>query len=155
MAQKNAENVSSSHSSTQRRRCRPLRVENDDTLWFVSSRTIEERFWLHPLLTCGFKPPNRRARRACDKLSQRADKRLAKTVRRANATRGPLQPELSLEAAKRIARGLVGSAVARAQQRYKTKIYSLVVMENHIHLILKTEGKNLSKFMGVNDHLKP
>jgi REP element-mobilizing transposase RayT len=131
-----------------RRRCRPLRVENDEFLWFVSSRTIEERFWLHPLLTCAFKPTNRKTRRLCEKLNKRADKRLAKVVQRANARRGPLQPELTLEHAKRIAQGLVGSAIARAQQKYKTKLFALVVLSNHFHLIVQTKGKNLSKFMG-------
>jgi REP element-mobilizing transposase RayT len=134
--------------TTHRRRCRPLRVENDQYLWFVSSRTIEERFWLHPLLTCAFKPTNRKTRRLCEKLNQRADKRLAKVVQRANAMRGPFQPELTLEHAKRIAQGLVGSAIARAQQKYKTKLFSLVVMSDHFHLIVQTKGKNLSKFMG-------
>jgi len=130
------------------RRCRPLRVENDQLLWFVSSRTIEERFWLHPLLTCAFKPNNRKARRRCEKLNKRADKRLAKIVQRANALRGPLQPELTLEHAKRIAQGLVGSAIARAQLKYKTEIFALVVMGNHLHLVVKTKGKNLARFMG-------
>jgi len=133
---------------THRRRCRPLRVENDQHLWFVSSRTIEERFWLHPLLTSAFQPPNRKARQQCEKLTQRVDRRLAKIVQSANSMRSELQPELTLEDAKRIARGLVGSAIARAQQRYKTKVFALVVMGNHVHLIVKTKGKNLSKFMG-------
>jgi REP element-mobilizing transposase RayT len=62
--------------------------------------------------------------------------------------RGPLQPILTLEHARKVARGLVGSAIARAQQKYKTKLFSLVVMGNHIHLIVQTKGKNLSKFMG-------
>ena len=135
-------------SSTCRRRCRPLRVENDQLLWFVSSRTVEERFWLHPLLTCAFKPNNRKARRLCERLNKRVDNRLAKIVRRANAMRGPLQPELTLEDAKRVAQGLVGSAIARAQQKYKTKLFALVVMDNHFHLVVKTKGKNLAKFMG-------
>jgi len=131
-----------------RHRCRPLRVENDRFLWFVSSRTIEERFWLHPLLTCAFEPSNHRVRRLCKKLERRADKRLAKIVQRANALRGPLQPELTVEDAKRIARGLVGSAIARAQQKYQTKLFALIVMGNHFHLIVQTNGKNLARFMG-------
>jgi REP element-mobilizing transposase RayT len=48
----------------------------------------------------------------------------------------------------RIAQGLVGSAIARAQHKYKTKLFALVVISNHLHLMVKTKGKNLSKFMG-------
>lgn len=130
------------------RRSRPLRIENDQYLWFVSSRTIEERFWLHPLLTSAFTPTNRHARRLCEKLQARVDKKLSKIVSRANALRGPLQPILTLSDAKRIAKGLIGSAIARAQQKYKTKLFALVVMSNHIQLVVQTKGKNLSKFMG-------
>ena len=93
-------------------------------------------------------PTNRHARRLCIALERQADKRLAKIVQRANAMRGPLQPELSLGDAKRIAKGLIGSAIARAQQKYKTKLFALVVMSNHIQLVVQTKGKNLSKFMG-------
>jgi REP element-mobilizing transposase RayT len=131
-----------------RRPSRPLRIENDSYLWFVTSRTIEERFWLHPLLTSAFKPANRQVRRLCERLEERLDRRLSKTVARANAMRGPLQPTLSLQDAKRIVRGTVGSALARAQQIYHTKIMAVVTVSNHIHLLCQTRGKNLSKFMG-------
>lgn len=135
-------------SSIARRRCRPLRVENDHTLWFITSRTIEERFWLHPLLTSCFKPASRQARRLCERLQRQADKRLVNMVNRANSMRGPLQPKLTLGDAKRIVGGTVASAVARAQQKYGTKVFALVVMSNHIQLVVKTKGKNLGKFMG-------
>ena len=134
--------------TNQPRRCRPLRVENDDTLWFITSRTIEERFWLHPLLTSAFKPANRKARRLCERLERRVDKRLEKLVNRANSMRGPMQPILTFRDAKRIIRGTVGSAIARAQQKYGTRLFCLVTMSNHIQLMAKTKGKNLSKFMG-------
>jgi REP element-mobilizing transposase RayT len=131
-----------------RRRCRPLRVENDQTLWFISSRTIEERFWLHPILTSDFKPANRQVRRLCQKLERRLDKHLIRIINRANSMRGPMQPKLTLPDAKRIIRGAIGSAFARAQQRYHTKIFALVGMSNHVQLLAQTKGKNLSKFMG-------
>jgi REP element-mobilizing transposase RayT len=135
-------------STNQPRRCRPLRVENDQTLWFITSRTIEERFWLHPLLTSAFEPANRKARRLRERLDQRVDKRLEKLVNRANSMRGPMQPKLTLKDAKRIVRGTVGSAIARAQQKYSTTLFCLVTMSNHVQLMAKTKGKNLSKFMG-------
>ena len=122
---------------TDKRRCRPLRVENDNTLWFITSRTIEERFWLHPLLTSAFKPANRQARRLCERLEAGIDRRLIKVVSRANSMRGPLQPKLTLEDAKRIARGTIGSAVARAQEKYDTQIIALIGMSNHLQMILK------------------
>ncbi len=131
-----------------RKRSRPLRVESNDVLWFVTCRVIEERFWLHPILSTGLAPPNRKGRRACAALQQHADKRLATLVKRANARRGPYQPELQLEDAKRCARGLIGSALARAQKRYKVQVFALVVMSNHVHLVVKTTKKNLAEFMG-------
>jgi REP element-mobilizing transposase RayT len=130
------------------RRCRPLRVESDEHAWFVTSRIIEERFLLHPILTCGAEPVGRRARRLSDRLQRHCDRRLAKVVARANQLRGPYQPQLTLEDAREVARGLVGSALARAQERYGAEVYGLVVMSNHVHLVCRTRGRNLSKFMG-------
>jgi REP element-mobilizing transposase RayT len=136
-----------SSTPTPRRRCRPLRVERDDTLWFVTCRTIEERFWLHPLLTCGMHPPNRKARRALKHLEQHADKRLSRMVKVANQRKRPFAPALDLSTAKRIVRGLVGSALARAQERYGVEILAVVVMSNHVHLLVRTPRKNLARFM--------
>jgi REP element-mobilizing transposase RayT len=130
------------------RRCRPLRVESDEHAWFVSSRIVEERFLLHPILTCGAQPVGRRARRLCDRLQRHCDRRLARVVARANELRRPGQPQLTLQDAREIARGLVGSALARAQEHYDAKVYALVVMSNHVHLVCQTRGRNLSKFIG-------
>ncbi|MDH5675093.1 MAG: transposase [Myxococcales bacterium] len=47
-----------------------------------------------------------------------------------------------------MARGLVGSALARAQKHCEVKVYALVVMSNHLHLIVRTTKKNLAAFMG-------
>jgi REP element-mobilizing transposase RayT len=116
-------------------------------MWFVTSRVAEARYWLHPILTSGLKPPNRAARRLCSHNERRLDKRLSRCIKQANARRGPYQPELSLGDAKRIARGSIGSAFARAQKRYGTEIYGLVVMSNHLHALVKTHGKNLALFM--------
>jgi REP element-mobilizing transposase RayT len=139
--------VASPTTPTPRRRCRPLRVERDDTLWFVTCRTIEERFWLHPLLTCGLEPPNRKARRALKHLEQHADKRFGNLAKRSNDHKRPFAPKLHLHSIKRIARGLVGSALARAQERYGVEIFAVVVMSNHVHLVLRTPRKNLARFM--------
>jgi REP element-mobilizing transposase RayT len=133
--------------TTARRRCRPLRVERDDTLWFVTCRTIEERFWLHPLLTCGMRPPNRKARRALEHLEQHADKRFAHMAKLANQRKRAFAPTLELHTIKRIARGLVGSALARAQERYGVEVFALTVMSNHLHLVVRTPRKNLARFM--------
>jgi REP element-mobilizing transposase RayT len=130
-----------------KRRSRVLRRESDEHLWFVTTRVAEARYWLHPILTSGLEPPNRAARRLCSHNERHLNKRLSRCVRQANARRGPYQPELTLEAAKRIARGTVGSALARAQQRYGTTIYGLVVMSNHLHVLVRTRGKNLALFM--------
>lgn len=118
-------------------------------LWFVSSRTIEERFWLLPLLDAGKRQKcNRATRRALDRFERRNDKRIARLVARVNAMRGPYQPILDVASAKLILRDAVGSALARAQEKYGVRIYAIVAMGNHIHLVLSTPHKNLSSFMG-------
>ena len=48
------------------RRSRPLRCEEPEHLFFVTTRTLEEVFWLHPLLSSRLAPVNREARRAVD-----------------------------------------------------------------------------------------
>jgi len=69
-------------------------------------------------------------------------------VERANRLKRPLAPTLTAKSLRRIARGVVGSALARAQLRYGVEVYALVVMSSHIHLVARTSRKNLSKFMG-------
>ncbi|MDD9932806.1 MAG: transposase [Myxococcales bacterium] len=130
------------------RRSRPLRVESNDHPFFVTSRIVEERFWLHPILTSALEPPNRQGRRLCDRLRRHADKRLDKLVKRANALRSPTTPQLTLEVAREIARSAAGAALARAQERYDVEVYGFVVMCNHIHLLCQTRHKNLAAFMG-------
>jgi REP-associated tyrosine transposase len=129
------------------RRSRPLRVESNDVVWFVTTRTIEERYWLHPLLANGAQPRNRAARRMCAHLERRLDKRLQRWVTRANERRRPHQPVLTLQDAKRIAKGLIGSAFARAQRLHKVEVFGLVAMSNHLHALVRTKGKNLAGFM--------
>jgi REP element-mobilizing transposase RayT len=69
-------------------------------------------------------------------------------VRRANRLKRPLSPRLNQESLRRIARGLVGSAVARAQAKYDVEVFALTVMSSHLHLVLRTKKKNLAAFMG-------
>lgn len=54
-------------------------------------------------------------------------------IERANSMRGPLQPKLTLQDAKRIVRGTVGSALARAQQIYGTRLFTAVTMVWLLH----------------------
>ena len=72
-----------------RRRTRPLRKERSDVLLFVTSRTIEERFWLRPLVTAGAEPLNRKAKRALKRLDRLCDRRYEKLAKQANAPSGP------------------------------------------------------------------
>ena len=100
--------------STPRRRSRPLRVERDDVLQFVTCKTIEGRFWLHPLIASGLEPPNRKARRGLACMQDHTDKRLTRMVKDANARKGPQQPTMDLDSIKRISRGLIRSGLARS-----------------------------------------
>lgn len=128
-------------------RGRPLRREDNTHMWFVTCRVSDERFMLHPIVSSGLCPPNRHARRACAHLSQHADKRLEKLIGHANRRKGRYQCPLTLDNAKRIARGLVGSALGRAMDKYKVRVFAVTVMSNHIHLVVQTQHKNLARFM--------
>ncbi|NOY91472.1 MAG: hypothetical protein GXP55_09700 [Deltaproteobacteria bacterium] len=130
------------------RRCRPLRLERDEVLWFVTCQTNEERFWLHPLVSCGLTPPNRRARRPLEAMQRQAARRIDEMVKDANRWKRPLSPTLDAQSLTRIAKGLVGSAFARAQEKYDVEVYALVVMSSHMHVVLRTRKKNLATFMG-------
>jgi len=68
-------------------------------------------------------------------------------VREANARKSPLAPMLDAANLKRIARGVVGSALARAQRLYDVEVFALVVMSNHVHLVLRARRGNLADFM--------
>ena len=52
-----------------------------------------------------------------------------------------------MKSVKRMLRGLVGAALARAQELTGVEIYAVVVMSNHLHLVVRTPNKNLSLFM--------
>lgn len=130
-------------------RCRPLRVESSEILWFVSTRTIEERFWLLALIDAGRESKHNRAtRRAIARYERQTDKRVARLVARINASRGPYQAKLDVQKAKLLLRDYVGAAIARGQQKYGVRIHAIVVMGNHLHLVLSTPHKNLRSFMG-------
>lgn len=129
-------------------RCRPLRVERDEVLWLVTNRTVEERFWFLPLLVAGLEHKNRRLRRTLDAYERGHDKRIEKLVARVNAERGPYQARLDVPTAKKLLRDHVGAALARAQQSHDVRIYAVMLMSNHIHMVVSTPGKNLSSFMG-------
>ncbi len=133
--------------------CRPLRIEQPGALWFVTTRTIEERFWLHPILSCGLAGLNRHGQRMTKKLERLYHQRVVKMVHAANRRMGPHQPRLTVPIAKRMLKDLVGAALARAQEhcrKHNTEVdlFAFVAMSNHVHLVLRTRHKALSMFMG-------
>lgn len=132
--------------SLRTKRCRPLRVERDDVLLFFTTRTVEERFWLHPLLTSGLQPRSRRARRKCAHLDKRAAKRYDRLAQQANARSGPYARRFTGSEIMRIAKGLIGSALARAQEQTGVEIYAFVAMSNHVHAVIRTPRKNATQF---------
>jgi REP element-mobilizing transposase RayT len=136
------------------RRSRPLRCENPEHLYFVTTRTLDEVFWLHPLLCSKLEPVNREARRVVAAKRARLRARLERLVASANRRRPESQPKLTVEEAEKLAEGLVSSALARAQA-YCAKhglppveVFAVVVMSNHLHLVVRAPGKNLAAFMG-------
>ncbi|MCA9611666.1 MAG: hypothetical protein KC586_02800, partial [Myxococcales bacterium] len=137
-----------------RRRSRPLRCEEPERLFFVTTRTLEETFWLHPLLCSRVRPENREARRVVDAKRLRLRTKLGRIVARANRRRPANQPKLTMEEAEKLAADLVSSALARAQEHCAkdglppVEVFAAVVMSNHLHLVLRARGKNLAAFMG-------
>ncbi len=98
------------------RRSRPLRCEDPEHLFFVTTRTLEEVFWLHPLLCSRLAPVNREARRVVDAKRSRLRAKLARLVASANRRRPENQPKLTVEEAEKLAEDCVSSALARAQK---------------------------------------
>ena len=92
-------------------------------------------------------PPSRRAKRAVRALKKRANRRIEQTVNERNGRKLPHQLKISVEDAKRMLRGVVGSAIARAQELTGVEVYAFVVMSNHLHIVVQTPRKNLAKFM--------
>ena len=69
------------------RRSRPLRCGHPEQLFFVKTRTLEEVFWLHPLLCSRLAPVNREARRVVEAKRSRLRAKLARLVASANRRR--------------------------------------------------------------------
>ena len=107
--------------------------------------------WLHPLLACGMEPPTRIGRRQARAFRRRANRRIKRLVARRNRHRGPGQPKFDVPTVKRMLRGVIGAAIARAQELTGVEVYAFVIMSNHLHLVLRTPKKNLALFMR---HLK-
>lgn len=133
--------------SDHKRRSHPLRVERDDVLLFITSRTVEERFWLHPILSCGLTPVNRKARRCLARFERLCSKRFERLAKEANARSGPYSPKLTGKDIVRFAKGLVGSALARAQQNSGVQIFAFTSLSNHFHMVIRTPRKNASEFI--------
>ncbi|MBX3246510.1 MAG: hypothetical protein KF901_04940 [Myxococcales bacterium] len=119
----------------------------------MTTRTMEERFWLHPLLCSRLTPPNREARRVIEARRPGLRKKLGRLVERANARRPADQLKLTVDEAEKLAEDLMSSALARAQAHCAAlglpavEIFAVVVMSNHIHLVVRARGKNLAAFM--------
>jgi hypothetical protein len=96
------------------RRSRPLRCEEPEHLFFVTTRTLEEVFWLHPLLCSRLAPVNREARRVVEAKRSRLRTKLERLVASANRRRPENQPKLTVEEAEKLAEDCVSSALARA-----------------------------------------
>ena len=141
--------ASNAHSSgTEPHRGRPLRVERPGTLFFVTSRTLGERLLLHPLVEASGLPKNRALRLKLEAYERANDRWLRKMLSQSHKQRGPFQPKLTLETAKRLLRGLIGAALARAQDKYGIEVFAAVAMSNHFHIVVRAPDKNLSTAMG-------
>ena len=70
-------------------------------------------------------------------------------AQRANLTSGKYAPKWTGRELRRLATGLVGAALARAQSKCGVEIVAVVVMSNHIHLVIHTPRKNCSQFMRI------
>ncbi len=128
-------------------------MEEAGALWFISTRTIEERFWLHPILSSGLARLNHKGRRVAKHLERLYHRRVVQIVNSANRRMGPHQARLTVDIVTRALKGLVGAALARAQkhcrqQGSEVQVFAFVAMSNHVHMVVRTAGKNLASFMG-------
>ena len=70
-------------------------------------------------------------------------------AREANAASGKYAPKWTGADLRRLATGLVGAALARAQEKCGVEIIAVIVMSNHIHLVIRTPRKNCAEFMRI------
>jgi REP element-mobilizing transposase RayT len=135
-------------ASAPRRRTRPLRVERDDCLRFVTTRCLDEAFLLQPALLASIcTHANATASGEARALRRAHRAALGDLLRRADGRTGLAQTRLDVDTAERFLGGVVGAAVARAQGRHGVQVMALVVMSNHLHLLVRTPRLNLAVFM--------
>lgn len=132
-----------------KRRTRPLRQECSDKLLFVTTRVVEERFMLHPLLTAGAKPANRKAQRALNSMDRHCDSFYERMAQRANKRLGPFSPRFTGSEIKRLCKSAVGDALRRAQEQTGVEIFVVLVMSNHLHMVIRTPSKNCARFLCI------
>lgn len=126
---------------------RPLRIEHPDRLFFITNRTVSEEYWLAPLVASLALPRNRQQRFALRVYEQRTNRQLERWLRRGSLRRGAFQPAFTTAQAVRILRDLVGSILARAQERHGVEIFAICVMSNHFHLVARSRAMRLAPFM--------
>lgn len=127
----------------------PLRVEDDTHPWLVTNHVAWGRTLPCTLVVPELDYPAPSVRQAMIDQAKASFLHFAHRVTEANHRRGPCQCILAPDHAVRMMHGTIGSAVARAQERFDVRIFALSVAPTHFRLAIQTKHKNRALFMAA------
>jgi REP element-mobilizing transposase RayT len=125
-------------------------------IYFVTIRTVEERFALSPYACPGAwqraegKLLDENQRRAMNERGQACvdeTRALTERIARAEAAKHHRRPEVPITAFTDSIPNIIGSCLARAVKKFGIHLYAFVWMSNHGHLLIKAPRGNLAEFM--------
>jgi REP element-mobilizing transposase RayT len=135
---------------------RRLRRFLSSEIYFVTIRTVEERFALEPYAYPNawadgdFKPLNFEAKRAnialgraCVKVTEALTEAIARSEQDATQSR----PEVPYKTFTDSIPNIIGSCMARGIKMFGVHLYGFVWMSNHGHLLLRAPKDNFAEFM--------
>lgn len=135
---------------------RRLRRFLSSEVYFVTIRTVEQRFALSPYAcpeawtTAEGRMIGDDERRQMYERGRECVKRtrkLAKEIARAEADATVARPEIPIAAFTDSIPNIIGSCMARGIEKYKVRLYGFVWMSNHGHLLLQAPKDKLDEFM--------
>jgi REP element-mobilizing transposase RayT len=142
---------------------RRLRSFLPTEVYFVTIRTVEERFALSPYACPGAWECVEGAHLDCDERRAMADRGrvcvaqtevLTDEIAQAERDEKHARPGVAHSTFTDSIPNIIGSWLARGVKKFGIHLYGVVWMGNHAHLLLKAPQDNLAEFMGyLNGHV--
>ncbi len=135
---------------------RRLRCFLSTEIYFVTIRTVEERFALSPYACPGawqraegllLDDDQRRTMNERGQACVDETKELTEQIALAEAGAQHRRPEVPLTAFTDSIPNIIGSCLARGVKKFGIHLYAFVWMSNHGHLLLRAPQDNLAEFM--------